>query len=402
MASYLFRLLAFCVIVCNPYLVFANDQYQNRHKYWDYSRTAPFSKAGNCKETLANFANLNPQYMHPKLMALGDSLYNGVQSLRINWWLSEWSAPNLVAIRLGLIEEFRADRTGRREFFSPQYPDHGNIAENTRNFGFSLEDVKAQGHLTGLIRLRQLIQEQTKNIDDLRLYIPPNGRLSAENLSFSGATTSDLLYYEAREFEEMARAERPKIRPSSLLPNASAFGSYFTYANASFVLNPTDDPCWGSLTPIEQVEIRRPERLLINIGSNNGLYAVGFMGKSLEEKLCYRSKEKITTCKMTIAELSKDVFLKDITLIVDRLSRLKDMKFVYINNLAYPSQVANITFSQSGRGLRAGLAIAGNRKISAENIARADEHIKLVNSKLRRCLRMPTKPPRVPNSFTWT
>ncbi len=84
--------------------------------YWD-GHVEPDVPAGTCA---AQEDYLARTYGHPPLMAIGDSLYNGVQSMRINWWLSEWSAPTLVALRLGLIDEFRADRTGGRRFYDPQ------------------------------------------------------------------------------------------------------------------------------------------------------------------------------------------------------------------------------------------------------------------------------------------
>ena len=77
------------------------------------------------REGIAPSKDTVGEFYHPELMAIGDSLYNGMQSLRINWFLSEWSAPNLVAIRLGLIQERNGDRTGQRSFYSPQYPSWG-------------------------------------------------------------------------------------------------------------------------------------------------------------------------------------------------------------------------------------------------------------------------------------
>ncbi len=53
----------------------------------------------------AQCAELFKPYMRPEMMAIGDSLYNGVSSFRINWWLSEWSVPAQVAIPLGLIHQ---------------------------------------------------------------------------------------------------------------------------------------------------------------------------------------------------------------------------------------------------------------------------------------------------------
>ena len=72
------------------------------------------------------------EYDRPELMALGDSLYNGVQSLRVNWFLSEWSAPTTVAIALGTVDpEFLLG--GRRAGAGdPDRPDYGYALANSR------------------------------------------------------------------------------------------------------------------------------------------------------------------------------------------------------------------------------------------------------------------------------
>lgn len=89
--------------------------------------------------------------MNPELMALGDSLYNGVQSLRINWWLSEWSVPSYAAIAMGLIDEKNGDRTGKRRFYGPQYPSHDASPSSTIIYGLNLEGLR-WSDLTGAAR----------------------------------------------------------------------------------------------------------------------------------------------------------------------------------------------------------------------------------------------------------
>ena len=118
------------------------------HKYWDGVKAENFEAKSSCVSS--NF-DIPQEYMNPELMALGDSLYNGVQSLRINWWLSEWSVPSYVAIAMGLIDEKNGDRTGKRRFYGPQYPSHDASPSSTISYGLNLEGLR-WSDLTGAAR----------------------------------------------------------------------------------------------------------------------------------------------------------------------------------------------------------------------------------------------------------
>lgn len=45
--------------------------------------------------------------------------------------------------------------------------------------------------------------------------------------------------------------------------------------DARYVLNPSQNPAYENLTPLMWVQVRQPKRLIIQIGHNNGLYAIG-------------------------------------------------------------------------------------------------------------------------------
>ena len=73
-------------------------------------------EAGELDRLLAAYGRVGSTPM----MALGDSLYNGMQSLHLNWWEAEWSTPALVALREGLIAaDAQGNRTGERQFVAP-------------------------------------------------------------------------------------------------------------------------------------------------------------------------------------------------------------------------------------------------------------------------------------------
>ncbi len=183
-------------------------------------------------------------------MALGDSLYNGVQSLRINWFLSEWSAPTLVAIRLGLIDEYNADRKGKRTFYGPEYEAHGLGPDQTINYGFNLEQAGVKNFISSALRIFSIPAEQKNHLQRLLLHIPKNGRSMVDNIAFSGANTIDLLNWTPEDYTSLAKENLGKIytgpisRFLFLSSSYHALGSAFTYSNAAFVLNPMHDKCW--------------------------------------------------------------------------------------------------------------------------------------------------------------
>jgi hypothetical protein len=56
-------------------------------------------------------------------------------------------------------------------------------------------------------------------------------------------------------------------------------GLFFAF-NTRFLLNPTGDPGLADLSSIDIVARRQPERLLVSIGANNGLWEMGFAAEA--------------------------------------------------------------------------------------------------------------------------
>ena len=219
------------------------------------------------------------EFFRPEMMAIGDSLFNGVQSLRINWFLAEWSAPALVAIRLGLIQEQAADRTGQRMFYEPQYRTGELSPRLVTNYGFNLEA------LPGLLGTPGALLRDTDALQDLALtYQPPNRRPLVDNIAYLSATSYDLLYWTPADYRAVARRSIEAIR--SGIQGVGSFPNLVEAANAAFVLNPTRNPCLEHLTPIQQVELRKPRRLLVGIGHNDGMYSLAFTNRPITEPAC--------------------------------------------------------------------------------------------------------------------
>jgi lysophospholipase L1-like esterase len=310
---------------------------------------------GTCK---AEWSYIRTAYGHPELMDLGDSLYNGVQSLRINWWLSEWSAPTLVAIRMGLVGEFRADRTGARSFYDPQYPGQYNPqypGEGTPaselvkyTYGMNLEDLPLNNPITAIPDFLQIPKQQYTLLMQLHDYTPHNNRPVVDNLAFSGAESSDLLDFTAGDYNRIADQSLRNLQHANIFDGFQDLSDAFFAVNAAFVLNPTHNPCLDQMTPVDQVALRVPQYLLVNIGANDGLWMIAYYADSAGAPACdpkdnNLSASGVRQCQgSSIADALLVHYTQNMQRLITRLAGIKGMREVFINNLAYPSSVANL------------------------------------------------------------
>src|SRR5262249_35997046 len=72
------------------------------------------------------------------------------------------------------------------------------------------------------------------------------------------------------------------VRIAELTPQGAAsplaldsVGDLHLAINARFTLNPSQEPAFNELTPLDWVSERRPRRLLVQVGHNHGLYQIG-------------------------------------------------------------------------------------------------------------------------------
>ena len=383
------------------------DPYEAAQKYWDgqtaakpTGQVAVEPSGAACEARLRAYLALERrypdqrhpsvrEYERPELMALGDSLYNGVQSMRINWWLAEWSAPALVAIRLGLIQELAADRTGDRLFYVPQYPTQGSSPSTTQNFGFNLEDIPPGLSVLGA-PLRQVEPLRRLAFD----YAPPNGRAMVENIAFSGANSHDLLFWTAADHAARARFYLDRLSEGGIASRFGSLGAAFFHANAAFVLNPTRDPCVARLTPLDHVVLRKPRRLLVNIGPNDGLWLLAFKGAPVTALACSPGEaailgpysERPRCAAVSIKNSMETVYVENIRALLDRLSAVDGLEVVYLNGLPLPSQTANLVPERHGAGLSwYSDMISGNvqrARSTDEQVRAADDLIRRVNARV--------------------
>jgi lysophospholipase L1-like esterase len=238
----------------------------------------------------------------PELMAIGDSIYNGTRSLTTNAELAALAVPAQVARAFGW------------GFRTPSYP---------REILFDLEDLFRSGRFD-LDGLKQSVLANAQAWLD-------QGRWSDEdcfdNISIAQTTIADQAALTYNNSVSKIAGLIDKVRDAEGFDFVGVVPALYEAINASFLLNPSNDPAsvFADRTPLEIVAERRPKRLLVNIGINDGIW---------------------TICLMA----TKDQFAPDAiaTDMHDLGVRLNDMRQagridrVYLNLLPKPSCVANL------------------------------------------------------------
>ena len=244
------------------------------------------------------------------MMAIGDSMFNGMTSLTIDADRAKLSLPNLVARALGIAPKFREVDYSRPVLFNLETELRKNPVKLLATFG------------KGVI----------SNIKFWQQDYPPMGGTSAsareplffDNVAIAGATSDQLLCDTAAKNNELWRGVEPK---PGFLDVPSGLGDWHQEINTSFILNPRDldgqhrAPDLSKLSQMAEVWLRKPVRLLINIGSNDGVWRAGFNGEAPDP----------TELQTLIANMKMIV-----RLIPD------ETKFVYVDNLIPPSRVPNL------------------------------------------------------------
>lgn len=364
-------------------------------------------------------------YPRPDMMALGGSVFNGVSSMHINWWLADWSPPAQLA---------RALSGGATEGPVPglrvaPYPDYGadpfgwnQTGDPTFRLGLDLET-------TNLSSLGMTVRRQGWLMSRFKTYTAraDNGPF-VDNLSFAGAAISDVLYGTPRDYRRRLEAVRridtiapdadkfwsdgPRARsfskiiehaktvhtPIDIGKTAGALVPIFFAENSSFVLNPTQDSCLEDMTALDQVLLRQPKRLLVGVGSNSGLFTFLYTGQPVD-RYCgdvdFAFGEKVYQWKryVSIRQSSGQEFLGDMAKLLDKLATEGGrIEHIYVMAQLRPSSIANLkpSYGQSPPGLHRyfasydiDFAPEGGITVSGEEVERADKLNSEVNQKLR-------------------
>jgi len=188
----------------------------------------------------------------PEMMAIGDSVFNGVRSMTISPELAQWSVPAQVARALNV------------PFVIPDYPRHVilNVEDWLRQlpnvFGIA-DDIE-----------RNILFWESRPLSRLPQF---------DNIAIASSSYRDLY---ARTWET-AQDEIDGLR-GSLGADFSKVNHRLAELcmafNTRFLLNPMGDMTAPALSPLEIVARRQPRRLLVNIGGNNGLWNMAFAAEA--------------------------------------------------------------------------------------------------------------------------
>ncbi|MGA8655540.1 MAG: hypothetical protein WB586_05270 [Chthoniobacterales bacterium] len=208
--------------------------------------------------TIPALPTLPPEYLRPELMVIGDSLAQGCRSLSVQATYCRQSWPARVATSQGWT------------FRTPDFP---------RPILFDLEqEIRLLGDVIQLapaeIRFQGLVGRFLQNLRAWLANKKESAFLCFDNLGLSGAQPYDLYTRTAAS----SNAEIAKTCPNGPATSSVPYSDISTLhlgINGRYVLNPSQNPAFENLTPLMWVQARQPKRLFIQIGHNNGLYAIG-------------------------------------------------------------------------------------------------------------------------------
>lgn len=241
------------------------------------------------------------EYMHPEMMAIGDSLYQGVRSLTMKNSMMQLSPPALAAEALGIRHKFTCP--------DPQRP----IVVDMEKWLRMLPDISG------------IKEDLGKNLDYWfgRAPASPSGRLLFENISVASATIADLYTQTWQTSDDFLKTLPPgaKNKIKKLNLGEIKLSPTIQSLNARFTLNPSGKAAFRNLSQVGMVAARKPKRLLVNIGSNNGLWEIAFECNP-SGRMKFRTELK---------RLAKE------------LNALPpEVEHIYFNNLGLPSTVPNL------------------------------------------------------------
>lgn len=310
--------------------------------------------------------DLPASYRNPPLMAIGDSLYQGVRSLTMSAALFRYSPPAQVARALGLDETT----------FS--YPDPKRpLLVEMEQFIRLLPDLGAIDQLLAL-NARYWTRRPKS----------PSGRLSFENLAVASMDISDLYAFDWDR--RMRQADALKAKDASSIKGLGraeipdgGLSDALLGMNARFTLNPAGLPELEGVQPVELVKARQPEVLLVNIGSNEGLFEAGF---EANPNLTPQRVAEITGRYEILADHLKEIG--------------PGTRRIIVNGLVLPSQTPNLmpapeSISYGGQLPRADGYFDnyenrmgfGYGTMTGAELKQQDEHVRTINVQMAEAMR---------------
>lgn len=247
----------------------------------------------------------------PELMAIGDSLYNGVRSLSITPRLAELSAPAQVARSFGF------------DFVVPDYP--YEILLDVEDF------LRGDIDFDSFVNLKSMLFDRiaANAASWLKRRNRWSDRTFFDNISNSGATIGSLHGDTARAHRKTALALIDKLLADRASFSLAEVGELHYSLNTAFLLNPSVVNELDDFTPVDLVALRKPKRLLVNIGSNEGLFMGGLLARYDDG-----TRTSVAAIPGKMVELAAAM--------LDRFGSYMPQTIVF-NALVRPSAIANLT-----------------------------------------------------------
>lgn len=200
----------------------------------------------------------------PDIMAIGDSMYQGIRSLSFLPSMVQHSAPKQVADALGMTMV---------------------VPDLQRPMLFDLEQEIRDG---GLLHLVESIRNTClQELPHWPVNQPWSQHEAFDNIAVGGATINSML----NDTDASHRNDFMKLSATlgqaglSIKQLASTIGSLWFALNNCYTLNPRHRDEQVDKSQVQQVEDRLPRILLINIGSNEGVFKAGFLGDFSQETM---------------------------------------------------------------------------------------------------------------------
>jgi len=319
-------------------------------------------------ETFVRLGEKNPTIkpLNPNMMAMGDSLYNGMVAGKVSWWLAENSAPAQIARTIGFNDFIVPSYLNKKQEYSKNgltfsndlyVPEEG--INNLIDYGFDLDErfsrpdplpdtgkdgfIPSVGNVVrGKKRSEQMyLKTKAATLDLMARNNTDKNEIYFDNIAAFGARSEELF---ARSPDSIEKFINPRLKKfqkanvSKIGKNSVRGGQFIQYINSSYVLNPSKDAELNNLTPLDHVLSRQPKHLFISVGSNNGLLDLGFSGLNTNEK-----RDKSHPYESLTPEMDLIKFVKDWELLSVALEKNgKEIQHIYLNGLLSPKYQSNI------------------------------------------------------------
>jgi lysophospholipase L1-like esterase len=264
---------------------------------------SPLILASGCSTSVNQPSVVPRRYADkPEMMAIGDSLYQGVRSLSLTSNTAPFSPPALVAESLG-IERFAVPTPPR-----PILWDVEKIFDRPVPLIISAIELPGEVRANGAIWLA----DRTWTSDE-----------AFDNVAVGGAEIDSL--YNDTYAKHWSKFQR-QFAEILLNPLPYQMLSDMWYSlNVCFTLNPHRREEQMERSQLDQVVDRRPKRLLVNIGSNEGLFSGAFLGD------------------IGAANTSLQAGMAKMRVLAEKLAELpRDTEHIVFNSLIRPRTATNL------------------------------------------------------------